>query len=188
MCIRDSRDSSGFPGFPKVSRRFPADRDQSAKLSLGVRGIRGRTSIQKYAVSLSAVAGLRSRPPCCRLRKTDDFVRAVGKIDILGLLAASDEPPGAPDGLPPGAPDGPPDGPPGAPDGPPDGPPGAQVGLWTGFLTPQTASNGPSPADKFTYRQAHLPTSPPADKSALAPSEPSTPTLFCRSRCIAVTA
>ena len=71
---------------------------------------------------------------------------------------------------------------------PPDRPPGAQVGLWTGLLTPQTASDGPSPADKFTCRQDHLPTSPPADKSALAPSEPSTPALFCRSRRTAVTA
>ena len=65
---------------------------------------------------------------------------------------------------------------------PSDRPPGAQVGLWTSLLTPQMASDGPSPADKFTCRQDHLPTSPPADKSALAPSEPSTPTLFWRSR------
>ena len=72
---------------------------------------------------------------------------------------------------------------------PADGPPGAQDGLPTGLLTPQTASDGPSPADiKFTCRQDHLPTSPPADKSALAPSEPSTPALFCRSRRTAVTA
>ena len=70
---------------------------------------------------------------------------------------------------------------------PPDRPPGAQVGLWTGFLTPQTASDGPSPADKFICRQDHLPTSSPADKSALAPNEPSTPALFCRSRRTAVT-
>ena len=69
--------------------------------------------------------------------------------------------------------------------GPPGGP---QVSLWTDLLTPQTASDGPSPADKFTCRQDHLPTSPPADKSALAPSEPSTPALFCRSRRTAVTA
>ena len=47
---------------------------------------------------------------------------------------------------------------------PPDRPPGAQVGLWTGLLTPQTASDGPSPADKFTCRQDHLPTSPPASQ------------------------
>ena len=71
---------------------------------------------------------------------------------------------------------------------PPNGPPGALDGLPTGLLTPQTASDGPSPADKFTCRQDHLPTSPPADKSALAPSEPSTPALFCRSRRTAVTA
>ena len=66
---------------------------------------------------------------------------------------------------------------------PPDGPPGAQDGLPTGLLTPQTASDGPSPADKITCRQVHLP-----HKSALAPSEPSTPVLFCRSRRTAVTA
>ncbi len=71
---------------------------------------------------------------------------------------------------------------------PPDRPPGAQDGLQTGSLTPQTASDGPSPADKFICRQDHLPTRPPADKSALAPSEPSTPALFCRSRRTAVTA
>ena len=119
--------------------------------------------------------------------------------------------PGGPDGLPTGlrAPKTASDGPPGAQDGlptgllapktasrraswrprrPPDRPPGAQVGLWTGLLTPQTASDGPSPADKFICRQDHLPTSPHADKSALAPSEPSTPALFCRSRRTAVTA
>ena len=66
------------------------------------------------------------------------------------------------------------DGPPGAQDGlrrtswrarrPPDGPPGAQDGLPTGLLTPQTASDGPSPADKFTCRQDHLPTKPPASQ------------------------
>ena len=158
---------------------------------------------------------LRARPPCCRLRKTDNFARTVSKTNVLGLLAAKtasgraswrprqppDGPPGAQDGLQTGflARKTASDGPPGAPDGfrmgllwrprrPPDRPPGAQVGLWTGLLTPQTASDGPSPADKFTCRQDHLPTSPPADKSALAPSEPSTPALFCRSRRTAVTA
>ena len=47
---------------------------------------------------------------------------------------------------------------------PPDGPAGGPDGLWTGLLTPQTASDGPSPADKFTCRQDHLPTSPPASQ------------------------
>ena len=62
---------------------------------------------------------------------------------------------------------------------PADGPPGAQDGLRraTRLLTPQTASDGPSPADKITCRQVHQ-----LHKSALAPSEPSTPALFCRSR------
>ena len=74
----------------------------------------------------------------------------------------------------------------------------------TRLLAPQTASRRASwrpsrPLDELpdapdglrraiTCRQAHLATSPPADKSALAPSEPSTPALFCRSRRIAVTA
>ena len=115
-------------------------------------------------------------------------------------------PPGGQDGLRTGllAPKTSPDGLPGAQDGfrraswrPRrllDGSPGAPDGLQTapksasGRASPQTASDGPSPADKFTCRQDHLPTSPPADKSALAPSEPSTPALFCRSRRTAATA
>ena len=132
----------------------------------------------------------------CRLRKTDDFAGTVGKTDDSGLLAACRRASWRPRR--------PPDGPPSAQDGlptgllapktasrraswrarrPPDGPPGAQDGLPTGLLTPQTASDGPSPADKITCRQVHLP-----HKSALAPSEPSTPVLFCRSRRTAVTA
>ena len=100
----------------------------------------------------------------CRLRKTDDFAGTVGKTDDSGLLAACRWASWRPRR-------------------PPDGPPGAQDGLPTGLLTPQTASDGPSPADKITCRQVHLP-----HKSALAPSEPSTPVLFCRSRRTAVTA
>ena len=98
----------------------------------------------------------------------------------------ADGPPGAQDGLRRASwrPRRPPDGPPGAQDGlptglapktasrraswrprrPPNGPPGAQDGLPTGLLTPQTASDGPSPADKFSCRQDHLPTSPPASQ------------------------
>ena len=104
----------------------------------------------------------------------------------------ADGPPGAQDGLRRASwrPRRPPDRPPGAQDRaswrarrPPNGPPGAQDGLPTRLLTPQTASDGPSPADKITCRQVHLP-----HKSALAPSEPSTPALFCRSRRTAVTA
>ena len=142
--------------------------------------------------------------PACSLRKTCIFAATVGKTDGSGLLAAQTASRRAS-----WRPRRPPDGPPGAQDGlptgllarktasrraswrarrPPNGPPGAQDGLPTGLLTPQTASDGPSPADKFTCRQDHLPTSPPADKSALAPSEPSTPALFCRSRRTAVTA
>ena len=33
-----------------------------------------------------------------------------------------------------------------------------------GALAPKTASDGPSPADKYTCRQDHLPTSPPASQ------------------------
>ena len=108
-------------------------------------------------------------PPCCRLRKTDDFARTVSKTDVLGLLAAKTA-----SGRASWRPRQPPDGPPGAQDGlqtgflarktASDGPPGAPDGFRTGLLTPQTASDGPSPADKFTCRQDHLPTSPPASQ------------------------
>ena len=82
-----------------------------------------------------------------------------------------DGPPGAQDSLPTRRP---PDGLPGAQDGfrraswrprrLPDGLPGAPDGLQTGLLAPKSASDGPSPADKFTCRQDHLPTSPPASQ------------------------
>ena len=84
---------------------------------------------EKYAVRLGAFRAfvtLHSGRPCCRLRKTDDFARIVGKTDVLGLLAAKTA------------------------SGqaswrtrqPPDGSPGAQDGLQTGFLARKTASDG----------------------------------------------
>ena len=127
---------------------------------------------KNYAVRPSAFGLLRARPPCCRLRRTDDFARTVSKTDVLGLLAAKTASRRASC-----CPRQPPDGPPGAQDGlqtgfmarktASDGPPGAPDGFRMGLLAPQTASDGPSPADKFTCRQDHLPTSQPWRQTSL---------------------
>ena len=100
---------------------------------------------KNYADVLCAVETWHSGDPPCRLRKTDDFARTVGKTDVLGLLAAKTA-----SGRASWRPRQPPDGPPGAQDGlqtgflarktASDGPPGAPDGFRTGLLTPQTAS------------------------------------------------
>ena len=133
------------------------------------------------------------RKNCCRLRKTDEFAGTVNKTDVLGLRAwrprrpqdgllapktASRRPPGAQDGLQTGLQ---------ARKTASDGPPDAPDGFRTASRRAASRPSRPPDAPDGVRRLVHLPTSSPADKSALAPSEPSTPVLFCRSRRTAVT-